>query len=349
MRSSIPWKARRHRFFGLGVALLLSAPAAAAAERTDVLILKNGDHITGEIKKLQRGSLEFKTDHMGTLTVEWPAVARLTSSIDFEVVLDGGRRLYGTLAPDAEEGLLDVAGAETETAPLPSVVEITPFENSFLSQVNGSLSVGYSFAQSNTTSSWNAAANARYRTRNYLTTVNYSSLLNAQEGSDTTTRNSLGLTFSRFLGSRWFAMGLAQFLQSSELGVDLRSTAGGALGNSIIRTNRTVLAPFAGIVYANSIFVGSTPSRNELLAMAGVQHYLFTFGRHKTDLTTTFYVLPSLTESGHFRLEFQSDYRIRLFSDFYWNLNVFDSFDNDPPPDGAENDFGVTTSLQWSF
>ena len=347
MRSSIPLKARCHRFFGLGVALLLSVPAAA--ERTDVLILKNGDHITGEIKKLQRGTLEFKTERMGTLNVEWPAVARLTSSIDFEVVLDDGRKFYGTLAPDAEEGLLDVAGAAMETAPLPSVVEITPFEKSFLSQVNGSLSVGYSFAQSNTTSSWNAAANARYRTRNYLTTVSYSSLLNAQEGSATTTRNNLGLTFSRFLGSSWFAMGLAQFLQSSELGVDLRSTAGGALGNSIIRTNRAVLAPFAGIGYSNSILVGSTPSRNELLALAGVQHYLFTFGHHKTDLTTSFYVLPSLTESGHFRLEFQSDYRIKPFSDFYWNLNVFDSFDNDPPPGGARNDSGVTTSLQWSF
>jgi hypothetical protein len=149
--------------------------------------------------------------------------------------------------------------------------------------------VGYSFTQSQKISTWNAAANANYRTRHYLTTVSYSSYLNSQDGSDTTTRNTLGLTFSRFLGRRWFAMGLAQFLQSTELGVDWRSTAGGAFGNSLIQTNRTVLAPFAGIVYSNSIFVGSTPSRNELLAMAGVQYYLFTFGHPKTGLTTTFY------------------------------------------------------------
>ena len=101
MRSSIPWTARCCRFIVVGVALLLSA--TAAAQRTDVLILKNGDHITGEIKKLQRGLLEFKTDHLGTLEVEWPAVARLTSGTDFEVRLDDGRRFYGTLAPDAAE------------------------------------------------------------------------------------------------------------------------------------------------------------------------------------------------------------------------------------------------------
>ena len=43
--------------------------------------------------------LEFKTDHMDTLQVERPAVARLTSKTHFEVELEGGRRIYGSLVP----------------------------------------------------------------------------------------------------------------------------------------------------------------------------------------------------------------------------------------------------------
>jgi hypothetical protein len=85
------------------------------------------------------------------------------------------------------------------------------------------------------------------------------------------------------------------------------------------------------------------------MAVAGVQYYLYTFGDHETDLTTTFYVLPSLTRSGHVRLELESDFRVELLSDFYWSVNLFESFDNDPPPGGADNDFGVTTSVGWSF
>ena len=35
---------------------------AVAATRTDVVVLANGDRITGEILTLSRGQLEFKTD-----------------------------------------------------------------------------------------------------------------------------------------------------------------------------------------------------------------------------------------------------------------------------------------------
>jgi len=76
---------------------------------------------------------------------------------------------------------------------------------------------------------------------------------------------------------------------------------------------------------------------------------LFTFGHHKTNLTSALYFLPSLTESGHVRLELSTDFRVELFSDFYWSLNLFESFDNDPPPGGADNDFEVSTSLGWTF
>jgi hypothetical protein len=32
------------------------------------------------------------------------------------------------------------------------------------------------------------------------------------------------------------------------------------------------------------------------------------------------------------------------------SLNVFDTFDSQPPqPDAARNDFGVVTSLGWSY
>ena len=39
--------------------------------RTDVVTLANGDRITGEVVRLERGRLEFKTDDAGTLYLEW--------------------------------------------------------------------------------------------------------------------------------------------------------------------------------------------------------------------------------------------------------------------------------------
>ena len=132
-------------------------------------------------------------------------------------------------------------------------------------------------------------------------------------------------------------------------GVDLRSTVGGGLARQIVQTGRMTLTPFGGAVYSRSNFSDETSARNEVLLLAGVRYDLYTFGRHKTDFSTSFSVLPSLTQSGHFRLGLDSNFRIQLFQDFYLNFNLFDSFDNEPPPGGAENDFGVSTSVGWSF
>jgi hypothetical protein len=68
------------------VALALSFPAVAAAQgRTDVVTLANGDRITGEIVRLDRGRLEFKTDDAGTLYLEWDKLTSLVSKRLVEV------------------------------------------------------------------------------------------------------------------------------------------------------------------------------------------------------------------------------------------------------------------------
>ena len=51
--------------------VLCHAADRARPGRTDVVTLANGDRITGEVVRLERGRLEFKTDDAGTLYLEW--------------------------------------------------------------------------------------------------------------------------------------------------------------------------------------------------------------------------------------------------------------------------------------
>ena len=89
---------RQQRVFALGVLLLLLAVAVpAAAEKTDILLLKNGDRVTGEIDDLEGGLLIYKTDNMGTLNVEWEDIDQLTSKNFFRVELKSGDLRYGSL------------------------------------------------------------------------------------------------------------------------------------------------------------------------------------------------------------------------------------------------------------
>ena len=75
---------------------MLGAPSARA-ERTDVIVLINGDSVTGEIKELDRGLLRYKTDSAGTLLVEWEDVVTLSSKDSFEVKTTSGGRFFGSL------------------------------------------------------------------------------------------------------------------------------------------------------------------------------------------------------------------------------------------------------------
>ena len=102
MASSAAWAARAS---GVILAILVIGGHAAAQGRTDVVTLPNGDRITGEVVRLDRGRLEFKTDDAGTLYLEWDKVATVQATRAVEVVTEDGRRFLGSLGPAASRTL----------------------------------------------------------------------------------------------------------------------------------------------------------------------------------------------------------------------------------------------------
>jgi len=82
----------------LSFALLLSLPLFAR-EKTDVLVMKNGDRLTGEIKGLDQGVLYVSFDYiLGTSSVQWSKVAHLESKQLFIVKTADGSVYTGTLS-----------------------------------------------------------------------------------------------------------------------------------------------------------------------------------------------------------------------------------------------------------
>jgi hypothetical protein len=63
----------------LSSALLVATPLFAR-ENTDVLVMKNGDRMTCQVKGLDAGVLYVSFDYIdGTTSVQWSKVARLES------------------------------------------------------------------------------------------------------------------------------------------------------------------------------------------------------------------------------------------------------------------------------
>jgi hypothetical protein len=77
----------------IAIALAFSVIGIAHAQaRTDVVSLANGDRITGEVVRLERGRLELKTDDAGTLSLEWDKLVSVVSRRQVEVLTTAGVR-----------------------------------------------------------------------------------------------------------------------------------------------------------------------------------------------------------------------------------------------------------------
>ena len=61
-------------------------PTSAIAAKTDVVVLINGNAVTGEVKSLDFGSLRYSTDSMGTVNIDWEDIVTVTSEQSLTVV-----------------------------------------------------------------------------------------------------------------------------------------------------------------------------------------------------------------------------------------------------------------------
>src|SRR5215472_8013912 len=80
---------------------------AFARAAKDVLVMKNGDRITCEIKSLQNGVLKVNLDYVdGSISVNWLKVARLESSYLFIVSLqDGSMYSAKLITPESTDAM----------------------------------------------------------------------------------------------------------------------------------------------------------------------------------------------------------------------------------------------------
>ncbi len=100
----------------------------AAVQRADVVELANGDR---EIRKLDRGKLTLKTDGIGTLSIEWDDVDRVTSAASYDVELPSGQRLFGSQERGDAGSVGIVTATGRERLPLGGIVRLTPLGETF--------------------------------------------------------------------------------------------------------------------------------------------------------------------------------------------------------------------------
>ena len=233
------------------LAIWCSAASPAFAQKTDVVELINGDRITCEIQKLVRGKLSVKTDGLGTISIEWDDVARVTSTAAYDVELESGSRVSGTLARGEARAVQVVTAAGPEPVALATIVRVSRLGRTFFRRLDGSIATGFSFAQADVQTQWTFDADIDYRSRNWLIGLTADSMVTAREDVDSQKRGDLILQAQRFFRPRWSYMALGVAQRNEELSLDLRWAAGGGLVRVFKQTNQTALQAELGLAYTH--------------------------------------------------------------------------------------------------
>ena len=343
--------------FGLTLYILLTPVLAfGAAERRDVVVMKNGDRITGKIKKLDHGQLFIEPPYVvSPIPVDWLQVDRIESTAKFQLEMSGGKRLVGTIQkiPTKDNPKRDfvIENGGVETRVLASdVVAFQSQKSTFWKQLKGSVNLGASYVSGSTATSVNLDADTSYNTTKFQVGGALSSNYSSQSGANSSNRQDLSSTSSIYLSRHAFVGSFLDFLTSDQQSLDLRQTYGGGYGRYFIRTNNTQFSWLGGLVYVKEAYSpesGLNPRDQNLEGLLELNYDWFRF--NTSELSTSLQIFPGLSDAGRVRSNLNAMYSINFTHDIVLRLNVFDTFDNRPPENALKNQFGVSTTFGLTF
>jgi|SRR5436190_11234492 len=336
----------------LALIALLTAFPAFAKRKDDVVVLKNGDRITGEIKKIQYGTLYFKPGYaLQNVEIDWTRVGQLDSLDRFNVVLTNGMVHTGLIhkMPTSDDFTI-TTGQTVVSVSRSEVIRVQPTEDSRWKQMTGSIDFGFSLASDNRQTQSQLGAVASYLGERNTVGLNLTSNLSSQNDGANTSRNSFTFDYGRRISEKWSATFLTNLLASSQQELDLRTSVGGGVGRILIRTANTRSLVSGGLLFNRERYSPETGLQPLSKTAEAWLSLAFTHFRFKVfDLDTRLTAYPNLTTRDRVRVNSESNVRWEFVKDWYWNLRIYENFDSHPPIVAPKNDFGVTTSFGWTF
>jgi hypothetical protein len=337
---------------------LLFCSPLFARDNTDVVVMKNGDRMTCEIKGLSAGVLSVKLSYaQGTIGVQWSAVAHLDSNQLFLVQTESGKVYTGKLSTAATSGerplSIQIASAPEKEVEVSQseIIKLNQTDEGFWRRFDGAINTGILYSKGNQSTQYNIGSEAEYRRERWSGQASVNSSFASSSGASIATRNQIDVSSMRLLAwNNWFYSGTGDFLQSSVQGIDLQTTLGGGIGRYLHNSNQASLYVIGGLAWQNARYKTYTASQGTQNAAAGlVSAELKIFRFKKTDLDISALVLPGLSEPGRVRMNTNASYYIKLFSDLSWNLSFYGNWDNRPPPTLSGSDYGTSSGLSWTF
>ena len=312
----------------------------------DQVILKNGDRITGTIVKKDGGDLVIKSDFFGTVTTKWDQVESVQGDTPVHVVENDGKTI--------ELPVSSVNSMKADVKAIRNADEQRNYErleSPGLTQLwTGTGTVGWAGSAGNAkTLTFTTGLKATRSTRGDKTTLYFNSIKATAlvNGVTSGTAEAIrgGFGYDRNFGPRFFLSSFNDYEYDRFQSLDLRYVIGGGFGFHLKKTNRTKIDVLTGGDYNRSVFTTFTRKSAEAYYGDDFEHKI---GK-STTMFQTVRVFHDLTNTGQYRVNFDTGASTKVMRWLNWNVSISDRYLNTPSPGLKTNDILYTTGFGISF
>ena len=323
------------------ITLLTAIPFPVQAA---VVVLKNGDRITGRVIKMQDKRLEIDTPSAGIIKIKWEEIESLTTERPMSV------KLYGEadIPDDAGEQRRDryivhTLGGEG-AIPLKDVRAINFTENDY----RGYFSAGGNQTFGNTkTQALNISGNLTYRRleRRYYLDGKYNRA--EADGKDTANNSAVTIQYDYFLAHRVFVGGINLSETDQFQDLTLRNTGSLVLGYDLLDREHHLLSLAAGPAAVYQDF--STDPSTVTPSSTVMWRYKFMF---RGDDVVFFHKLQAFKDLGHgaaARVNADQGFKVKIMNNWWINME-YDLRYNSEPVAGKETvDTNIIFGLSYDL
>jgi len=350
------------------------------APTADVLVLANGDQLTGKLLREADGTVTFHSDMAGDLSFTWDKIKSIRTTQKFAVIEQGqhisrktpdSNVAQGTIA--IQDDTIQVAGKEIPEKNAQYVVD----QDSYIKQVRGNHGWGYGWGGSLSAGAADVQATQNSRTftgagtfvrtipgvswmdpRNRTTadfTAAYGSV--SQPGAATTKTNIVHADAEHdwFLSTRLYALVDTSFDHNYSQGLNLQQIYGGGLGFVLIKTPRQELDLKGDIHYERQNFgftpgiVPPTATPNKNLIGADIGDTYMAKLAHGMVFNQGLVVTPAFNMPKAYSALATAGLTFPVYKRLGFNLSALDDFLNDPAFGSKKNSFQFSAGLTYTL
>ncbi len=364
-------------FCAIPGALWAQAPAGPAKE-PDTLLFTNGEKLIGHFERSTGGSVIFKSEMAGTVTVPWSKVKELHAAGTYALIPKNVELTRKTKPSDIVQGSVSMANGSVQVAApsgpaappipvadVPYVVsesefrQVTQDRPSFFSGWKGGVTAGASLVEATQTSQVFTGSLALVRVEPFVdwftpsnrTTVNFSaSYGKVTDPGDPTIRTEIYHADGErdeYFSKRFYGFGQIAFDHNFSQGLDLEQLYGGGLGITVFKRANQEFDAKASADYIRQAFTEASSNRNLIGSQFGDTYfYKFPKGVLFTQALT---VTPAWNDTHAWTGLGSASLLFPAYKRLSFNLTAQDNYLNDPPPAFKRNSFQFTAGLTYTI